>query len=159
MFPCTNFSDIWRYVYTSYAVPILCCFFPKFNQVGAITGLICYNMANLFTKVSLAVFYLRLSPSRMFNSIVYTTTAVVIIYSIISAFSFSFLCDPVQKYWDFLTPGSCIDMNAFGVAMATINSATDFTLLLLPICIIWPLQSLSVWKRISLAAILMAGSL
>ena len=146
-------------MYTSYAVPILCCFFPKFNQVGAITGLICYNMANLFTKVSLAVFYLRLSPSRMFNSIVYTTTAVVIIYSIISAFSFSFLCDPVQKYWDFLTPGSCIDMNAFGVAMATINSATDFTLLLLPIYIIWPLQSLSIWKRISLAAILMAGSL
>lgn len=133
--------------------------FSKSVQIGGIAGPIFYNIATLFTKASLSFFYLRLSPSRIFSGVVYTTLAITIIYCLLAAFAFSFLCQPIQRYWDFSAPGSCVNINAFGVTMAAVNAATDVMLLVLPILIIWPLQSLSVWKRISLAFILMAGSL
>ena len=128
-------------------------------QIGGIAGPIFYNLSTLFTKVSLIEFYLRFSPSRTFTYIAYTTMAITIIYSLLTAFAFAFLCQPIQKFWDFSAPGSCVNISTFGVTMSTVNAATDVTLLLLPPRIILALPNLLLRRKIILVLILMAGSL
>jgi hypothetical protein len=55
-----------------------------------------------------------------------------------------FACKPMAASWDLLTKvkgASCIDMSAFVIAASAIYSASDAFLLLLPIAIVWDLQT------------------
>jgi len=109
--------------------------------------------------VSLCLFYLRFSPSQSFRVAVYTILVVSVIYSILAAFGFAWVCYPTARYWDFtITTGYCINLNAFFLATACINAATDLTLLVLPLFIIKDLR-LPTRRKIGVALLLMTGSL
>ena len=84
---------------------------------------------------------------------------ITVIYSLLTAFAFVFLCQPIRKYWDFSAPGSCRDINAFGITMSTVNATTDLVLLLLPLPIIRALKRVPLQQKIVLGGLLMAGSL
>lgn len=82
-----------------------------------------------------------------------------IIYSMLAGFGFLWVCQPIEKYWDFtIVTGSCINLNAFFLATACINAATDLILLILPLLIIKDLR-LPRRRKLGVAALLMTGSL
>lgn len=132
--------------------------FYNLMKIGDIAGPIFYNLSTLFTKISLCLFYLRLSPFRSFRTAVYIVMVVSIIYSVLAAFGFAWVCQPIEKYWDFsITTGTCINLNAYFLATACINAATDLALLVLPIFIIKDLH-LPRRRKISVTLLLMTGS-
>jgi len=80
-------------------------------------------------------------------------------YSVITAFGFVWVCQPIAKYWDFsITTGKCINMNAYFLAIGCINAATDLALLVLPVFII-RILNLPWTRKIGVGLILMTGSL
>ncbi|KAI8933925.1 hypothetical protein NX059_009618 [Plenodomus lindquistii] len=83
---------------------------------------------------------------------------VSVINSTLSAFGFLWVCQPIAKYWDYsILTGSCINLNAYFLATACVNAATDLALLILPIFIMRKLQ-LALHRKISAALLLMTGS-
>ena len=114
----------------------------------------------MFTKISLGLFYLRVSPFKTgFRLAVYAVMCVSIINSTINAFGFAWVCQPIEKYWDFsILTGKCIDLNRYFLATACINAATDLVLLVLPVFILHKLQ-LPLPRKLGAALLLMTGSL
>lgn len=114
----------------------------------------------MFTKISLGIFYLRVSPFKTgFRLAVYAVMCVSIINSTINAFGFAWVCQPIEKYWDFsILTGKCIDLNRYFLATACINAATDLVLLVLPVFILHKLQ-LPLQRKLGAALLLMTGSL
>jgi len=130
-------------------------------QAGGIAGPLFFNLGILFTKVSLSLLYLRLSLSLglSFRVAVYAVMIVSALYSFVTAIGILWVCRPLKKYWDVAMPtGSCVDFDRYFLAISCINVATDLTLLILPIPIIYHLH-LPWGRKLSAALLLMAGSL
>jgi len=123
-----------------------------------IGGALTYNLATLFIKISILFFYLRFSVDRAFRLTVYFVMFVTVGYTVPNALLFLYVCRPMQKYWDFLLPGECVNMNAAFHTANTLNMVTDFAILLLPIWMLRPLQA-PLSKKIGVTLILMAGGL
>lgn len=114
----------------------------------------------MFTKVSLGLFYLRVSPFQVaFRFVVCTVMGVSVVNSMLAAFGFAWVCQPIEKYWDFsITTGECINLNRYFLIIACVNAATDLVLLVLPVFILRKLQ-LPLHRKIGAALLLMTGSL
>lgn len=134
--------------------------FYRLMKIGDIAGPIFYNLATMFTKISLGLFYLRLSPfETAFRAAVYIVLIVSVINSTLAAFGFLWVCQPIAKYWDFsIMTGKCINLTAFFLATACINAADDLALLVLPIFIMRKLQW-ALHRKIGAALLLMTGSI
>jgi hypothetical protein len=115
------------------------------------------NLATLFTKASILVFYLRFSVSKRFNTAVYFVLSVVVAYTLMGAFSFLYACQPMIRTWVPSTPGTCINVNAWYGTLVSLNVLTDLVLLLLPFWILKPLRVCFAQKA-AIAAVLGAGS-
>ncbi|KIM96649.1 hypothetical protein OIDMADRAFT_63107, partial [Oidiodendron maius Zn] len=111
----------------------------------------------LFTKASILLFFVRLSPSTTFTIATYIVLFVSIGYCLAGAFAFLYLCNPIRKYWDFTVPGTCVNIGQAFLAGAALNVVTDVTILLLPIWLLWPLE-LPMRRKVGVALILMTGS-
>ncbi|KAH9863557.1 hypothetical protein J1614_009489 [Plenodomus biglobosus] len=133
--------------------------FYRLMKIGDIAGPIFYNLSTMFTKISLGLFYLRLSPfETSFRLAVYAVVFVSIVNSMLAAFGFLWVCQPIAKYWDFsIMTGKCINLTAFFLATACINATTDLVLLILPIFIIRKLH-LALHRKIGAGLLLMTGS-
>lgn len=134
--------------------------FQQFMKIGMIGGLLTYNLATLFIKMSILCFYLRFSVERAFRVAVYVVMVVTVGYTVPNAILVLYACRPMHAYWDFAAQATahCVDLNwAFHTAN-TLNMLTDFAILLLPIWMLRPMQ-LPLLKKIGVALILMAGGL
>ncbi|KAK3942479.1 hypothetical protein QBC46DRAFT_309058 [Diplogelasinospora grovesii] len=130
--------------------------FMRFMKLGSIGGSVTYNMGTVFIKTSILAFYVRFSPDNAFRITVFLTMFVAVGYSVANGFSFLYLCQPMEKFWDYTVPGHCIDsFNAY-LASAALNVGTDIVILLLPIWMLWPLR-VPTKKKILVTLILMAG--
>lgn len=129
-------------------------------KLGDIAGPILFQSATMSTKLSLGLFYLRISPFKIgFRIAVYTVMLISAINSMLNAFGFTWVCQPIQKYWDTsIVTGTCINYSQYFLATACINAGADLTLLVLPIFILHKLQ-LPLRRKISAALLLMTGSL
>lgn len=102
---------------------------------------------------------MRLKPFPNFQMACYVVMVVSIIYSLLAAFGFVWVCQPIEKYWDFtIITGKCINLTAFFLATACINAATDLALLILPFSILKDLQ-LPLRRKIGVGLLLTTGSL
>lgn len=130
------------------------------TKIGDIAGPILFNLATMLTKISLALFYLRLSPfQKSFRLAVYAVMCVSVVNSLLNALGFAWVCQPIEKYWDFsITTGTCINLNQYFLAAACINAGTDLALLILPIAILQKLH-LPLRRKVGAALLLMTGSL
>jgi Fungal rhodopsin domain len=79
-------------------------------------------------------------------------------YSLSGAFANVFFCHPISRLWDYSVPGTCVQIGEVFLALAAFNAATDVTMLLLPIWLLWPL-TLPTRTKIGVVLILMTGSL
>ncbi|KAI0411402.1 hypothetical protein F5X98DRAFT_380770 [Xylaria grammica] len=82
------------------------------------------------------------------NTLLYLATIIVT----------TFACIPRERIWRRYIPGTCIDLNAFNIFIATFHLLSDIIMLLLPQTIIWKLK-LATKQKIAVSAVFSAGAL
>ncbi|KAJ5312355.1 hypothetical protein N7508_003185 [Penicillium antarcticum] len=99
-----------------------------------------YNASLAFTKFSILFQYLRIFPGRSFRFACYIMIAIVATYSSWAIISGFVNCVPVAKFWNHDLPGNCLSFEAVWFFNASMNIATDISLLLLPMPLLSKLQ-------------------
>ncbi|CAM1508581.1 Fc.00g054290.m01.CDS01 [Cosmosporella sp. VM-42] len=95
----------------------------------------------LFAKLSLVLFYRRLSPQIWWKCCVHGVTFFVVGYNVVIFFVIIFACHPFKRHWEIgATEGGCINETALYVATAVLGIVSDLVLLLMPIPMIVRLQ-------------------
>ncbi|KAL4821381.1 hypothetical protein BDW67DRAFT_48461 [Aspergillus spinulosporus] len=117
-----------------------------------------YNASLLFTKISLLLQYLRIFPSYKFRIVCYIVMGIVIAYSTWAIVSGFVNCVPVARFWDRELPGHCLSFEALWFFNASMNIATDLTLLILPMPLITQLQ-LPKRQKLALMGVFALGGL
>ncbi|KAF6815821.1 integral membrane family protein [Colletotrichum sojae] len=100
-----------------------------------------YVLDMLFIKLSIGVFLLRLSNSKVYNWIIHVSLAIVTVWSTVIFFWNIFQCAPVEAQWDYTIANSkCVSPDAVVAAAYSISAMTivsDWLYALLPIPMIW----------------------
>lgn len=93
-------------------------------------------------KTSLILLYYRLfGIVRWFRSLLGVMWLLVLAYFIADTLIAIFECSPIGFYWDkSIKGGSCINQNAFYRWNGVANLLIDFSILILPMMIIWRLN-------------------
>ncbi|KAJ5747305.1 uncharacterized protein N7511_009001 [Penicillium nucicola] len=99
-----------------------------------------YNASLAFTKFSILFQYLRIFPGRSFRLACYIMMAIVATYSTWAIISGFVNCVPVAKFWNHDIPGTCLTFETVWFFNASMNIATDISLLLLPMPLLSKLQ-------------------
>ncbi|KAK3985048.1 hypothetical protein QBC44DRAFT_335716 [Cladorrhinum sp. PSN332] len=128
----------------------------KFVLLSGFGGAFTSNVATLFTKSSILVFYLRFSTSRNFTLAVYMILCIVVIANSLGALGTLFLCRPMRRFWNISAGGECLDQNAWYAWLIIVNCVTDGILLILPAWILAPLR-VGISQKVFIAAILGTG--
>ncbi|KAJ5654134.1 hypothetical protein N7490_001137 [Penicillium lividum] len=117
-----------------------------------------YNASLGCTKFSILFQYLRIFPARWFRNCCHVIMAVVATYITWAVVSGYVNCVPVAKFWDPEIPGHCLSFDAVWFFNASMNIATDVTLLLLPMPLLSALQ-LPRLQKIALMGVFAIGIL
>ncbi|KZM21875.1 hypothetical protein ST47_g6996 [Ascochyta rabiei] len=116
-------------------------------------------------KISIACFLLRLANHRRhWRWVLYTTIVLLLLFTVGSVLSLILQCTPVRAAWDFslrapFGDAVCYSPTTYrntGVFNSVFNLFTDLLLALLPIPMVWKLQT-NVKTRISLCVVLGLG--
>ncbi|KAH3918558.1 hypothetical protein HBI56_135090 [Parastagonospora nodorum] len=108
------------------------------------------------TKISLCVTYLRLFPGNTSKVFCYVLGTFVVLFSLASFFLSLFQCRPIRGYWDPSITQQCINMRAALVAIAALNSLSDFLIYLYPAKPLWSLH-LPIKQRLGLICLFSIG--
>ncbi|KAK7724880.1 hypothetical protein SLS57_004151 [Botryosphaeria dothidea] len=109
-------------------------------------------------KISILLFYLRLSPDSTFRVIILIMIFFVTSYSICSIFTLIFGCLPVRAIYDLTVPNpKCINRNAVILALSIFNIVTDLITLVLPMRIVLPLQ-MPKRQKVTLIIVFLSGA-
>ncbi|KAK6826211.1 hypothetical protein PG987_013705 [Apiospora arundinis] len=130
-------------------------FYKVMELVVAVTYAPCVGLA----KLSLLLYYRRLSPQTWLGWVVVATMVIVVGCSLGTSFSLVFGCNPIARSWDMTVKGgTCIDRDALHLATVVLNMATSLVILGLPIPVVasWKMTNL---QRAGLLVIFAIGSL
>ncbi|KAI6370615.1 hypothetical protein MCOR25_004159 [Pyricularia grisea] len=136
---------------------------PRFERFLFLIYLapILYAPCQILAKVSLLIFYHRLSPVRSFKHAVNFTIFVVVVYNTAIMFALIFSCWPVQKNFDLSIPqnvGECnVNLTQVYIATCIMGIITDLMVLVLPLPTVLRLQ-VSRAQKIGLFFIFSIGS-
>ncbi|KAI1348230.1 hypothetical protein F5Y01DRAFT_317958 [Xylaria sp. FL0043] len=102
-------------------------------------------------KLSALLFYARIfhTSNRRFTINLWIVGALVSGWVVSALISTTFQCTPIEKAWNPMLNGTCINTFAWYLATASISVVVDFYILLLPVPEIWALK-ISVRRRIYL---------
>ena len=128
------------------------------HQWGGIFGSLTLGLATLLIKASILLFYLRLASSRAFKIVTCLVLFGVCGYCLFGAFTWLFMCRPINAYWDLTVHGKCLNFKVAFLVGGAVNVMTDVVMLLLPIWVLRPLR-LPRKQKIGVTLVLMAGSL
>lgn len=119
-----------------------------------------YAACCALTKITLCIFYSRLSPSVAFQWAVWTTVVICASSYIAIFFSLLFACKPIAASWDpLLRPtAACVNQGAIYIATAVIGIVTDVMLISIPVPTIWGLQ-MPTKQKIGLTLMFGVGSI
>ena len=117
-----------------------------------------YIMAIAFTKYSVLLFYRRLFPSKSVLRTLQVVALVVLAWQIVIIAGYIWECRPVQKAWDTMVPGTCIDLKKLWLGNAIPNSLTDIVIIIIPLPLIWKLH-LPRSQRLLLCGVFLTGAL
>ncbi|KAH8668816.1 hypothetical protein BX600DRAFT_460764 [Xylariales sp. PMI_506] len=102
-----------------------------------------YGLTMLTSKVSIGIFFLRLTVSKHHRRIVYVAIGLTIVTSIALFFVNLLQCSPISYFWNRAEEGKCIPsviMAYLLVAYSAVAMLCDFTFALLPIFMMMKLQ-------------------
>ncbi|KAL4902753.1 hypothetical protein BDW74DRAFT_157519 [Aspergillus multicolor] len=110
-------------------------------------------------KLSILLFYVRIFPTRSFRTLSYAMGFLVLAHGIGVLFAAIFQCSPIQYIWDKSIPGgSCFNQQAFYRYVSPPNIATDAAILVMPMPLVWGLQTR--WtQKLALTGVFMLGGL
>ncbi|GKZ23975.1 hypothetical protein AbraIFM66951_010227 [Aspergillus brasiliensis] len=117
-----------------------------------------YNASLIFTKFSILFQYLRIFPDRRFRLACWIVFGIVATYGTWAVVSGFLNCIPVAKFWNRDISGYCLSFEAVWFFNASMNIATDTTLLILPMPLLSQLQ-LPRMQKFALMGIFAVGGL
>ncbi|KAK1139767.1 hypothetical protein N8T08_011163, partial [Aspergillus melleus] len=116
-----------------------------------------YTLALLGFKVSLLASYLRIGGFiRPYKVVIVVVIIAVVCNQMIFTCLLLFACNPIQKQWDMMVPGKCINTVASYYALAGTSLGFDLIIIALPLPVLWQLR-LRLRQRIALVAIYALG--
>jgi len=115
-----------------------------------------YNTALSLIKFSILLFYGRIFVVKRFRIALWMVGGVVLGWLISMNMVVIFQCSPIHKTWDVMTPGKCINIDAWFLGQAIPNIATDIFILSMPIPMIWKLQIPNT-QKVALCGIFLLG--
>ncbi|KAL1958127.1 hypothetical protein VTO42DRAFT_5167 [Malbranchea cinnamomea] len=95
------------------------------------------------TKISICLSYLRLFPSKTNKRFNYTSMLLLAGWGISTTLVMCLQCRPLTDLWAVMKPDSeknCVNIEAFFIATAAINSLTDLMVYLYPIHYLWQIK-------------------
>lgn len=107
-------------------------------------------------KFSILLLYRRIFPSRQFRKGLLGVFAVVVGWFFASLFCSIFNCYPISKSWDPSISGFCINYGTVTLVIGISNILIDFTLLGLPMPLLWGLK-MSTRKKVLLTSMFAVG--
>lgn len=122
--------------------------FAKFSQ-AIVFWQIFYVTGSVFIKSSICAQLIRISTQRRYKIILYLLIAVSIITTFIAILAVLIRCKPVAASWN-PTLGTCIDQSiiiALTYVVSAVNIATDWSVAIIPIFILWNIQMRRTLKR------------
>ncbi|KAH8658306.1 hypothetical protein BX600DRAFT_524728 [Xylariales sp. PMI_506] len=103
-----------------------------------------YILSSEIAKISILVFYHKLSPDNAFRITIKVMIGVLICYSALYILLNIFGCTPVSDAWNITAQAAgttnCIDKGSFYLAAVVINVCIDFIILFLPLRILINLE-------------------
>ena len=131
---------------------------PRLDLALFVMNLI-YSTGLTLVKLSVLLFYARVFRTvRTYRISFWIVGFMIVAWYIAIDFLVIFSCIPVQKSWNTSIPGHCLDRQAEFVGAAIPNILTDFILLVLPMPMLWHIQS-TVRRKIALVGVFAAGYL
>ncbi|KAH8591728.1 hypothetical protein B0O99DRAFT_577950 [Bisporella sp. PMI_857] len=120
-----------------------------------------YVMTTTVAKLSIGVYFLRLSSKKYQVQIIYATLGVVMLFSAMYFFFLLFQCTPIQFYWTQFDDGrgSCLSRSVLAnvtYAHAAMSAATDWSFGILPIFFVWKM-TMNPRTKLSVVLILSLG--
>ena len=94
----------------------------------------------------------------MFQMTVNIFLAVVTSWWLSEAIAAVFMCIPINGFWDKTVDAQCMSLRSFDLSFAIINICLDFSILFLPVNMVWRLQIRNV-HRIALTFVFLLGGL
>ena len=119
---------------------------------------IVYIVAIGLTKDSILLFYRRLFPLKSVLRILQVLASVVLAWQIAIISGYTWECRPIQKAWDTMVPGTCIDMKKMWLGNAIPNILTDIVIIIIPLPLVWKLH-LPRFHRFLLCGVFLTGAL
>ncbi|KAL4889459.1 hypothetical protein BDV59DRAFT_118274 [Aspergillus ambiguus] len=117
-----------------------------------------YNASLCTTKFSILFQYLRIFPDRRFRLACYIVMGIVAAYGTWAVVSAFVNCVPIARFWNPAAGGSCLSFEAVWFFNASMNIATDVTLLVMPMPLLSHLQ-LPRMQKIALMGVFAIGIL
>ncbi|KAI4849988.1 hypothetical protein E4T44_03011 [Aureobasidium sp. EXF-8845] len=109
---------------------------------GWVICAIMYSVTMFFSKMSILLLYRRLFPIVNFAKQWWAVVAFTVAYSVGAIFASWFQCRPMASAWTLDIPSDyCISTEKFYTANAALNVVSDVMILLLPIPIVWGLNT------------------
>ncbi|KAK4555641.1 hypothetical protein LTR86_007394 [Recurvomyces mirabilis] len=114
---------------------------------------IIYNFVVGFTKLSIALLYLRIfgDGNRWFRPTAIGTSIVIVVGAVAFAIPSIIECHPIHRTWDRTLPGTCFPLLPYWYAHAVFNVLCDVWLIVLPLPVIKQLQ-MRTWQKVGLGA-------
>ncbi len=95
----------------------------------------------MFAKISIILLYLRVfGVNRRFRWACYLLGSIVVAYCLLCTMIILIRCTPVSANWNLRTKGKCVKLIPVLIVIGGFNIATDVTLLVLPVPLIWKLR-------------------
>ncbi|KAF2191951.1 hypothetical protein K469DRAFT_556288 [Zopfia rhizophila CBS 207.26] len=118
---------------------------------------VAYCSTMIFSKISIGLFLLRVTPNKIHRWIIYTVMGLTVITGIVFFFVTLLQCTPINYFWDkTIKGGRCINIDVI-IGLTFLYSAfsaiCDFTFGILPIFLVWNLN-MSRNSKIALVPIL-----
>ncbi|KAK8058165.1 hypothetical protein PG994_008613 [Apiospora phragmitis] len=119
-----------------------------------------YILSSEVAKISILMFYFRISPDKRFHLAVGGMIGLLSVYSALYILLNIFGCMPISDSWNVAKQAAgeakCIDKGKFYLAAVVVNVVIDFIIMLLPIPVLAPLQ-MPLRRKISLCLLFATG--
>ncbi|KAI5778839.1 hypothetical protein EDC01DRAFT_320984 [Geopyxis carbonaria] len=117
-----------------------------------------YNLAVLPLKLSILLFYLRLSTCRTHIITLYCIITLIVMYTVATSIVFIFRCNPIPAAWNMKTfPAGCINLRVMLVFWTSFNVFTDIIIYTIPLPIIFKMRNINLRKKLSLTVVFATG--
>ncbi|KAF2265739.1 hypothetical protein CC78DRAFT_598319 [Lojkania enalia] len=104
---------------------------------------ISYCISMISVKVSIGLFLLRVTVSRVHRWIIYIAMGATAVTGSVFFFATLLQCNPISYFWDKSQPGTCLNMDVIiGLTFwySAVSALCDFTFGLLPVFLVWRLN-------------------